>query len=577
MNSKLKTLTAVGGIPPLGGKNSKPRLAGRQAKLKTKNFLVLMIIALAFLLRVYKISEHPAGLNADEAAIGYNAYSLLQTGKDEFGHPWPVNFQSFNDFKPGLYFYLVLPLVKLLGLTELAVRLPSVILGTLTIAVLYFLVREIFGSSFFALSSSLLLAISPWYLHFSRGGWESNAAVFFIVLGVYFFYKALKNSRSFTLCVLSFSLSMYTYHSARVIVPLLGLGLIVLNYKEFIKKISLKMTILFAIFGVVLIIPLGLSFLDKETSSRFSGVGIFADQGPFWRVNELRGQHDDPFSLFPKLIHNKYLEYSLRFIDNYFRHYTGDFLFISGDEIQRSKVPEMGQMYLAEIPFLLLGLYFFLKNKPKHWQFVIYWLIVAPFASALTFQSPHAIRSLNMVIPLVIITAYGLWYTTNILLARRSRFGIGVVVLSCYLVILFPWNIAFYLHQYYVHYPKTYPSAWEYGFSDLVDYVRVNGERFDNVYVTNKYDQPYILFAFYLKYPPEKFQNEAKLTERDKFGFSTVEHFGKYYFGQIDEKKLGESKTMIIGTPEEIPDSATISKRIYFKDNGKEAFRIIEN
>ena len=92
-----------------------------------KKICLTFIIFLALALRLYRLAEFPTGLNADEAAIGYNAYSLLETGKDEFGHPWPINFQSFNDWKPGLYFYLVLPLVKILGLNEWAVRLPSAI------------------------------------------------------------------------------------------------------------------------------------------------------------------------------------------------------------------------------------------------------------------------------------------------------------------------------------------------------------------------------------------------------------------------------------------------------------------
>ena len=63
-----------------------------QFTINKEKLFVLLIVIFSFFLRVWKVSEYPAGLNADEAAIGYNAYSLLQTGKDEFGHSWPVNF-----------------------------------------------------------------------------------------------------------------------------------------------------------------------------------------------------------------------------------------------------------------------------------------------------------------------------------------------------------------------------------------------------------------------------------------------------------------------------------------------------
>lgn len=545
-----------------------------------KRILIILILLLAFLLRVYKVGEYPTGLNADEAAIGYNAYSLLETGKDEFGHSWPINFQSFNDFKPGLYFYFVLPFVKIFGLNELAVRLPSVILGTLTVLVVYLFVRRLKlnespkNAEFLALATSFLLAISPWHLHFSRGGWESNASLFFIVLGVYLFFSSLENPKRFAFCALSFELSMYTYHSARIISPLLLLGLALFYKKDIFKKEKIKYVGTAIIIALITAIPLIKTFTSSEGTSRFSGVGIFADQGPFWRVNELRGQHADLSGLFPKILHNKVIEYGVLFFDNWMRHFNGNFLFINGDEIQRNRIPEMGQMYFVEIPFLILGIYFLLKNRPKNWQFLLWWLGISPAASALTFQSPHAIRALNMVIPLVILTGYGIAQSFFWLKSKTRLYQ----VLSIMYLVLFAWNFSYYLHQYYAHYHQTYPSAWEDGFKNMVSYLSENQEKYDKIYITDKYDQPYILTAFYLKYSPKEFQQEAKLTPRDKFGFSTVERFGKYNFGKINIKEIPSGvRVLIIGSPEDVPESATIIERIYFKDGKTEAFRIVEN
>lgn len=534
-------------------------------------FILPLIFFLALILRVVVLTDFPAGLNADEAALGYNAYSLIATGKDEFGHGWPLNFQSFNDWKPGLYVYLVLPLVKILGLNEWAVRLPSAILGSLTVLIIYFLAKEWFSSKV-ALVASALLAINPWHLHFSRGGWETNVATFFIVLGVYLFYLSLKKPKLLVFSIVSFCLSMFTYHSARVVSPLIVLGLTALYRKEIFRKKNIKNLVVTFLVGLVLGLVLLFSMLGEAGRSRFSGVGIFADQGPLWRVNELRGEHTSPQGLFPKVVHNKYFEYLVLFADNWLSHFDGSFLFISGDEIQRNRVPGMGQFYLLEIPFLLLGICFLLKNKPKVWLFILWWLAVAPVASALTFQSPHAIRSLNMVIPLVIINSYGI---SGFFSWLKTKSGLYYVLFIVYFGV-YVWNFSFYLHQYYVKYPQVYPSAWEYGFKDLTSYLKNNESRIDRVYVTNNYDQPYILFAFYLAYPPESFQKEATLSARDEFGFSTVENFGKYYFGDIDLDAIPHKEgVFVVGTSEEIPDSATIAKRIYFK-NGKEAFRIIE-
>lgn len=540
-----------------------------------KNKITLIIImVLASILRLVSLDQYPSGLNADEASIGYNAYSLIQTGKDEFGHPWPTSFQSFNDYKPGLYFYLVLPFVKILGLNEWAVRLPSALLGTLTVYLVYWLTKFLFNNKTIGLFSGLLLAVNPWHLHFSRGGWESNASLTFTVIGVCLLILGLNNRTKLTLGLLAMLASMYTYHSARLVTPLfmVGIGIYWLKSEKLSKLI--KSLIIPAGIAILFSLPLIINIFSGG-ASRFSGVGLFADTGPFWRANEMRAQHSDYLALVPTMLHNKYLEYGFRFIDNYLRHFSGDYLFISGDEIQRNRVPETGQLLLIQIPLLLFGTFYLIKNGRKETLLIFWWLIVAPIASALTFQSPHAIRSLNMVIPLTIISGYGLYCLLNLLkVIIRNRFLLTTV--HCTLITVFLWNTVLYFHQYYIHYPQTYPSAWEYGFKPLANYLKENQGKYDQIYITDRYDQPYILTAFYLQYPPELFQKEAKLTDRDQYGFSTVKQFGKYTFGSIDLNNAFPPNSLIVGTPSEIAANQGIIKRILYPDNKQEAFRLIE-
>lgn len=526
--------------------------------------LLLAVLILAAVLRLWKITEYPAGFNADEAAIGYNTYSLLQTGNDEHGNSWPIHFISFGDYKPGGYFYLVLPFVKFLGLNELAVRLPSALLGILTVLLIYLLVKELFASESFAILSALFLATSPWHLHFSRGGWETNTATTFIVLGTWLFLKGLKNPKFYIFSSLAYVFSMYTYHSTRVVVPFLVLGLIVLYRRQS------KWLVVSGLASFILLLPLIFSFFSPAGMARFSGVGFLSETGPFWRVNELRGEHQNWNSSVARLLHNKVVGYSLSFAENYLDHFQGEFLFLSGDVIERNRVPETGQMYLFNIPFVLLGFYLFLKNRPHGWQVIFLWLVVAPLGAALTFQTPHALRALNMVIPLVVISTYGV-YQSILWFKDKMNFKLAYCLL---LIASLSWSLARYVHQYYVHYPKTYPVAWEYGFKNLVDFIKPLEKDYDKILVTDKYDQPYILFLFYLKYPPEKFQKEVVLTPRDKYGFSTVRDFGKYHFESIDWSTLkDEHNTLVVGTEEEIPVGANVIKTINFP-NGRPAFRV---
>src|SRR4030042_6500141 len=233
-----------------------------------KKLILILIILLAFFLRFYKLASYPA-LNADEAAIGYNAYSLIETGKDEHANPWPIHFQSFNDYKPGLYFYIVLPFVKFFGLNEMSVRVPNVFFGVATVYLIYLLTNELFKDKKYVLWnlpigiwSSFLLAISPWHIHFSRGGWEVNVATFFIILGLYLFQRSLNNAKYLILSVVSFVLSFYTYHSSRIVVPFLGLGLMLI-YREEIKR-KWKYIFMAGIIGLIMTLPLAKDILRPE-------------------------------------------------------------------------------------------------------------------------------------------------------------------------------------------------------------------------------------------------------------------------------------------------------------------------
>lgn len=537
----------------------------------TVKILLFIIVFLSAVLRFWKISEYPAGFNADEAAYAYNAYSLIQTGKDEFGASWPIHLKSFADYKPAATAYLMIPFIKVFGLNETVVRLPSLLAGVFSVFLVFLLVQELFGAPFFALLSSLFLAISPWHIHFSRGAWETNLGTTFMLLGIWLFFRGLKNPKYFAFCVLSFAFSIYTYHTPRVVIPLLGLFLLYFYRKPLFK--NLKWLVISGIIGGILMVPFILSLLGPAVSARFSGVSLFSDIGPYWRVNYLRGEHKNTNSLPVRIIHNRPVNYALKLSQNWLSHFDGTYLFILGDRIKRSNSPDMGEMYLFDLIFLLSGTYFFIKIRPKNYQFIFFWLLVAPLAASLTFQTPNALRAHNMIIPLVIISAYGFY---NLIIFLKEKFPLILFSVFCFLFsVAIVWNTAYFFHQYFIHYPKTYPEAWEYGIKDLVSYLRPIKDNYSKIYVTEQYDQPYILFLFYLQYPPEKFQKEAILTPRDKFGFSTVRDFDNFHFERIDWKNLpNERNILICGTDEEIPDNTSMVKTINFL-NGEPVFQCV--
>ncbi len=539
---------------------------------KTKIFLIL-IIALGFFLRVISVDKFPAGFNADEAAIGYNAYSIIKTGRDEYGEILPLSFKSFGDYKPGLYFYFVLPFVAALGLNEFAVRIPSVLLGSGMIFLVYLIANQIFKSRLAALLSALLLAINPWAIHFSRGGWETNAATFFITLGVYLFVKGLDKFSYLFFSLLSFLISIYLYQSPRLVVPILVFGFILIFWKQLFTSIqkNFKKSVIYFVILLILSLPVAAQFLSGGGSERFQGLSFLSDNGPSLRVNELRGQHQDPNSLTAKLEHNKFTSYGLNFLGHYLDHFSSDFLFVNGDPLIRNKTPETGQFFVIQSLFLIIGLLLLIKLESKLKFLLIIWILVSPLASSLTYQTPNAVRALGLVVPLTLIMGFGFAQLFNLFKMKSLKILAGLVI-----TLFLCFEFTHYIESYYVHAPQRYPLSWEYGFSDMVKKLNQYEANFNKVVITDRYDQPYILVLFYKQYDPQKYQPQAVLSPRDKFNFGTIRGFDKYEFKKVTSEEIKQNKdTLYIVTPEEAGDNIVID-RINFP-NGEPAFLFVRS
>jgi 4-amino-4-deoxy-L-arabinose transferase-like glycosyltransferase len=137
-------------------------------------WLLLIIIFLAAILRILFLDQAPNTFSTDEVSNGYDAYSILKTGRDRYGHFLPILLTGFNDSRESLYVFLNIPLIQLFGLNEFSVRLPSAIAGVLTVPVLYYLAQECFNDIKISLTAALLFTFSPWSIFYSRGKFSCN-------------------------------------------------------------------------------------------------------------------------------------------------------------------------------------------------------------------------------------------------------------------------------------------------------------------------------------------------------------------------------------------------------------------
>lgn len=245
--------------------------------------LLALVVVLGFWLRFYNLQNNPAGFFCDEASIGYNAYTILTTGKDQYGLPFPVFFESFGDYRPPLAIYSALPAVAFFGLTEFAVRLPSVIYGLLTIFIMYFLGRELFPEKrCFGIITAFVSATMPWLIHYNRTGFEFSIYAAFFSLAALLFLKAVRRKRYIIPAFMASALTLYTYQPARLLVPLLIAGILFIYRKTYFKE--KRVVVLGLLSFTVISIPLVMDLLSGNGMARFNAVSVFSPHLPFFET-----------------------------------------------------------------------------------------------------------------------------------------------------------------------------------------------------------------------------------------------------------------------------------------------------
>lgn len=543
--------------------------------LSSKIIILFFIILIAVFLRFYQLNNIPPSLTWDEAAWGYNAYSLGIDGKDEFGRFLPIDYlESFGDFKPPVYAYLDIIPIKIFGLNEFSIRFPSALFGVLTVALTYFLVKRIFYKSkskeFIALTSALFLAISPWHILLSRVAFEANVASFFIILGVWGFLAAMQDTSTgsvhgkkwhLLISSVSFAISMYTFNTSRIVVPILVLMLLIIFRNKLIE--IKKVTSISFLIGFLIVVPILGFLLSPQASLRFKEVNIFSDPNIIKTANQLIANDENAF--WSKLIHNRRVLYSVEYVKHYFDNLNPGFLFIKGDGNPKFSTQEVGQMYIFDIIFFISGIFLLLKKKEGYWWIVPLWLLVAIIPAATARETPHALRIEAALPTFQIFTAYGLVYIFQMILNIKYQIAkIRIKYLIFTLCILFLiFNFVYFLHNYFNHYPYEYSGEWQYGYKESITYVQSVEEKYDYIQITNTLGRPYIYYLLYTNKNPDYFRENSKVS-RDPFGFVTVEKVGKYVFPKSYNHKLSKShKILYINTPHNLPDNINILKTFY--------------
>lgn len=524
-----------------------------------KNRLI-QILLLAGVLRFFMVGTAPISLNWDEVSQGYTAYSIMQTGADEWGVKLPLFFRSYGEWKSAVYIYILVPFIKVLGLNAVSIRLPSAIASLVSVYLIYLIVVRLWSKPV-ALWAAFLMAVTPWSFMLGRAAFEADVALMLVLGGIYF---ALDNR--FFLSALALGLAPHTYNSAKFVVPFLAI------YLFFAKKLyqNLKSSVLFFAVLAVFAYPIITGLFTGTSLARYSQVGITTDQKLVTSFYELRKTLPLP-PILQKLIINKptYVVYHL--ISNSLDYLSPGFLaWHAGDRPQHS-LPYHGVLYVSEFVAVILGLFVLLKNSGalRMLPFVLIFLGIIP--AALTKESEHVLRSLLAIPGFIMLASLGFDSLQDYKNKKIVNFFNWLLILEVlgFMLIYFTW------------YPKAYARDWQYGYSQVAAYLNTHENEYDRIVMTKWYGEPQLFLAFYNRWDPKTYQlnnaNNLRYETESAVWLDQLEEYtvGKYHFKYLEwgGEERGR-KTLYIGKGDDFDDEANILETIYFPD-GTVAFKLV--
>lgn len=529
--------------------------------------VVLLIVSVAVLLRVVNLGLLPSGFTPDEASFGYDAYSILKTGSDQWGHFMPLVLESFGDFKAPLYAYLLLPFIYLFGLSETIVRLPNALLGATATYVAYLLTVEIITwlkkeakidylklkAEVFGALASFFVAISPWHVMMSRGGFEANLTTFFLPLGTYLFLRGLRteDDKYLPISALIFGLNLFSYHSAKLITPLSIIISIVFLWKYFVKTKPISRYLFLGITGFFVLVSIYTFTIGSGARAKEINIMNGTLLAAFEKRQELIESGVNP--LVARILNNKYQVLVQRFIDNYSQYFSYQFFISRGPaETTYGMIPGIGIGNFLElvgvVGFLVL---LFRNTKSRIILILVLLLLVSPVPAALTTGPGYAAnRAVSMNVFLQIIYALGFMQIYSGIKTRSgySTYFLGMVVL---LEIVFG-GVS--LLKYYHLSPIVGASGMLYGRLNAVRQITW-GEK---VIMDTSLSEPHIYVAFANKVDPRKYQMFSRDWKYKDIGVNWVDQMPEYSLGNYTFKdiKYPESsfKGTLVGKPTDFGD-----------------------
>ncbi|MBI2596858.1 glycosyltransferase family 39 protein [Candidatus Daviesbacteria bacterium] len=458
-------------------------------RFNRKFIIFIAIIIVSAFIRFYQLNNIPPGLTIDESSQGYNAFSLLHTGKDRYGQPFPILFRLFDSIQVPLYTYLTIIPIYFFGNSIFSVRFISALSGILLTAITFLLLTDFKSKRKSNLDNiaALMVAISPWAVFYSRICTEASLGITLYALGFLCFYRSLKHRWLFPVATLILGLSTHAYYSERIISILFIIGYTFLFRKELFLNRRLF------ILGISLFITTQIPHLLIANTGAFTRrvvqVNYFSEQ--FFQNNS------GDLSRIP---FGRLLFIVREFASQYLAYFSPRNLFFDPDPQAVRSMPDISVFYSWMIIPFVFGLRWLLVNRSLPLiRMIILLILIAPFSASLTRDPFSTIRALAFLWGITITIAFGFNYLLSILSSSKFRFliFIAVILLS--------------ISQLYIAYfvLLKYERSNNYGYS-YMELLKQTEQMKDKKFVVDSPRQPAagIMFAFFKRYDPNLIQKD---------------------------------------------------------------------
>ena len=498
---------------------------------------LLLILLLAAALRIYDIGGNPKSMYGDEVTLVYDAYSLFITGQDQKGESWPLFF-SMGGGRPPAYIYATIPFTAIFGPSAEAARATSVLSGIGIVFLIYLITRKLVSEKI-ALLAALIASVTPWELNLSRGGFESHFALFLVLLGLYFMLLAKKNQIFYLLSSIFFALSIQSYLTFVLTIPLFILLLIF-----FLRGRRLRISPILILSILILTASFWFSIntsISRGSKDRFGNLFIY-NQPQLQSLVSDKVTKERVFTPLSKelnpIFHNRYIEFTSLFFQNYVENFGVDFLILNGDGNPRHNPTNMGQIYWVGFPLLALGIIFLGRGNRRNLYFLSGWLLIAPIASSLVGH-PHAIRASFMLPPLIILIACGLYLLLG-LSGRKAK------LLKSALLILFLIQLPVFVYRFYVLSPNLNTSFWSYSAKVASDAAVESKNKYEHIILSASIPDMEFAYPAYAKIEPKDVQ--AQNRGKAKIGEFEFLKYGNVYIGSIPPGRIKETMDSLPGS-----------------------------